>query len=55
MLRNVLLLLLLVAILAGALVVEAVWGYAIAAVVAVVVLGIFVTGDAWPDDRPKRS
>lgn len=55
MLRGVLLSLLFVAVLAAALVVEAVWGYTIAAVLAVVVLAIFLTGGLWPDDRPGRS
>ena len=55
MLRGLVMSLGLVAVLAAALVVEALWGYALAAVVALVVLGIFLTGGPWPDDHARRS
>ena len=52
MLRELLYALLLVAALAAALIVEAVWGYALAAIIAIVVLSVFWTGGVGvPEDR----
>ncbi len=52
MLRELVLSSLLVAALAAALIIEAVWGYALAAVIAVVIFGAFLTG-WWPDERRR--
>lgn len=53
-LRSLGLLLLLLAVLALALVIEAAWGYVAASIVAVVILALFASG-YWPADRPREE